>query len=229
MILAVFDIDGTLVDTGQVDNECYLQALEKAFGIAMTNPNWETFPDVTDSGIFRDIFSSRFNRPPNAGETILFIQTFVALLKEAFSVSPDRFKEIPGARALLDELSRSSNFTVALATGGWGASAEFKLKCANININDYPFATANDAYARADIVTAAVQRARRRLKVHGFSRVVLIGDGSWDIHTARDLGHPFIGVGPEAMFKSEGVVHSVLDYLDQDGFKTLLHIASPPG
>lgn len=229
MILVVFDIDGTLVDTSKVDGECYLGAMVKAFGIPPIEPNWDIFPDVTDSGIFRDMFTAHFSRPPEARETQLFIDTFVELLESAFSQAPDRFKEIPGARALLDALSESDEYAAAMATGGWQASAAFKLNRAQIDMNRFPHATSNDAYTRAEIVEAAIQRARDWHDVTEFSKVVLVGDGPWDVRTAQEMGHPFIGVGDETFFRSKGVVHSVRDYLDKDNFLERLDRASAPG
>jgi phosphoglycolate phosphatase-like HAD superfamily hydrolase len=229
MILVVFDIDGTLADTNLVDLDCYLNALEKVFNISTDASDWEAFSDMTDSGILRDIFLSRFNRLPSDEERTRFIETFVGSLETAYSKAPDRFKEILGAGALLDELSKSPDYAVAMATGGWGASAAFKLKCAGMDINEYPFASANDGHTRADIVNTAIQRAEERRNETGFSRVVLVGDGSWDIRTARELEKPFIGLGDDVFFRSEGVIHSVPDYMDRDGFITLLGTASIPG
>jgi phosphoglycolate phosphatase-like HAD superfamily hydrolase len=87
---------------------------------------------------------------------------------------------------------------VAVATGGWLASATVKLRAAGVEAAELPpMACADDAESREDIVRLAWQRAEAQAGIT-FDRVVSIGDAPWDVRTARSLGLPFIGIATGA-------------------------------
>jgi beta-phosphoglucomutase-like phosphatase (HAD superfamily) len=52
MKLLIFDIDGTLTDTKRVDDECFINAFQDEYGVILTNTDWTTFVNVTDTGLF---------------------------------------------------------------------------------------------------------------------------------------------------------------------------------
>ena len=58
MPLAIFDLDGTLTRTTAVDGRCFLSALRQIASGVDPDPDWSAYPDVTDSGILVDVFSS---------------------------------------------------------------------------------------------------------------------------------------------------------------------------
>ena len=102
------------------------------------------------------------------------------------------FAEIPGARELLRALRASPAHAVAMATGGWRQSAEFKLSSAGIHFEDIPLATSNDHHERTAIMEIALARLGS-----GFESVTYYGDGPWDREAAVQLGWQFVAVGPE--------------------------------
>src|SRR5205823_4042063 len=114
---------------------------------------------------------------------------FVAGIADALDHTPERFCPIRGAPEMIQHLS-AAGWHFAFATGGWGPSARMKLRAVGISANEAPFACADDATTRADIVRIAIARAAKH---HGvvFERIVLLGDGAWDVSTARDLNLPF--------------------------------------
>ncbi len=160
MELVVFDIDGTLTDTNEVDARCFVRALELAFDVADGSSNWEDYLHVTDSGITREVFRRRYDRLPEASETEVFVERFLELLGDAFRSDPGEFEEVSGAGHLLETLPVASDWRVGMATGGWRASAEFKLRCADIPLDGVPISTANDAVSREEIFRQCVSRAR---------------------------------------------------------------------
>jgi len=236
--LAIFDIDGTLTDTNRVDGACYGRAMELEFGVISVGKEWkfgevslgrwDTYPHITDSGIIREIFQRAFRCDPEAEEIRRFIERYVGLLKESYESSPHHFSQIAGAGHILRQVSKTSDWRVGIATGGWFALATCKLKCAGISTEGIPLSTADDAVSREDIVKSCMAKSQSHYRVDRFSKIVSIGDGVWDIKTARALRLPFIGVGDTKRLMQEGAVHTVQDYRDPDGFIGLLEKAEIP-
>src|SRR5204862_2307354 len=74
MHLVMFDIDGTLTETMKVDEECFVRSFKDVYGFADIDTDWSNYPRTTDSGIFRDVFTSRIGRSPTAQEVSRFRQ-----------------------------------------------------------------------------------------------------------------------------------------------------------
>jgi phosphoglycolate phosphatase-like HAD superfamily hydrolase len=54
--LAVFDIDGTLVDSDEFDGRLYAEAIRTVLGLEIDR-TWSTYNNVTDSGILNEILN----------------------------------------------------------------------------------------------------------------------------------------------------------------------------
>ena len=229
MKLAVFDIDGTLLDTNRVDADCYVRALEIELGIVGVGQDWDRFTHVTASGILAEIFQKNFNRPPDIEIFQKVEDSFVGLLKQAHQSDPRQFTEIKGARDMLRHLSRTDDWATAIATGDWRASAAFKMECAGLSLDDYPSSTSDDSPAREELVRLSIARAKALYGAEKFSRIVCIGDGRWDIRAAARLELPFIGVGDEDFLQGLGANDVVNNYNDIEGFVRLLDSAQRPG
>jgi len=191
--LAIFDIDGTLTDTNAVDDECYCCALGEALELTPDEIDWADAPHITDSGITNWLWEKHRHRSPTRDDVSRVRSRFVELLSARLSATPQRFAAVAGARTVLP-LLRADGWSVAVATGAWGASATLKLKAAEIAYTDVPLACADDASTREEIVQIARQRAEEVTSMR-FQRVVSVGDGTWDVRTAQALRIPFLGVG----------------------------------
>jgi phosphoglycolate phosphatase-like HAD superfamily hydrolase len=218
MHLVMFDIDGTLTETTQTDEECFVRSLTEVCGFSGVETDWSSYKHTTDSGIFHELYVARVGQPPSVAEISHFRQHFVELLTEASSVVA--FSPIAGARQLLSCLDRSAEHRVSLATGAWRDSARIKMASAGLCFDDYPAASADDARDRESIMRLSMQRAVAR---HGapFVSTVYIGDGVWDARACRTLGIPFIGIGSglrATRLASEGAVRVFQDYSDTDSF-----------
>jgi phosphoglycolate phosphatase-like HAD superfamily hydrolase len=225
MKLVMFDIDGTLTQTYQADETCFVQALREVFGFTDINTDWASYPHCSDSGILEVLFQIRLGRSPLPAEISIFQAHFVSLLTAATVVQP--FNPIAGARDFLCSLTSSSALAVSLASGAWECSARFKLASAGLDFPQIPAAFSDDAHAREAIMQASLVRAAQFHFRDSFDAVIYIGDGVWDARAARNLGFPFIGISYEPArverLYAEGARHVFHDYLDADSFMTVLH------
>lgn len=231
MNLAIFDIDGTLTNTNAIDGDCFLQALADAFAIDSIDTNWSNYPYTTDSCITRQLFLERFSRLPSADDLVRFQRRFMHLLETAFVKTPEAFREIPGAGSAFRKLQTSADWKVAIATGGWRISALFKLGRIGIEVKSIAAAFADDGIAREEIVQLALDKARQANGNEGFSKIVSIGDGVWDVRTARNLGLPFVGVNAEGngqRLQDEGAKEVLNEFTDFEKFLRALDAAEVP-
>src|SRR5205814_7529518 len=125
-------IDGTLTQTYQADEACFVQALREVFGFSDIDTDWAGYPHCSDSGILETLFQMRFGRPPLRTEISTFQAHFVSLLIDSTIVQP--FNTITGPRHFLLSLTRCPPLVVSFATGAWERSARFKLVSTVIDV-----------------------------------------------------------------------------------------------
>ena len=231
MKLAIFDIDGTLTNTNSVDNECFVKALAEACEITEIDTEWAAYPHTTDSGITQHVFQEKFGRSPEETEVGKFKSCFVEMLSEQYQSNSSSFAEVAGASMTLNRLQQNSDWAVAIATGCWRESALLKLKAAKIDADGIPAAYAEDGLSREDIIKAAVSRSLEQNRVSRFEKIVSIGDGVWDVRTARRLNFAFLGIGcgeSATRLRQAGAKHVVEDFSDFNQLARFLIEAAIP-
>ena len=225
MNLVMFDIDGTLTQTCEADEACFVQALREVCGFTGINTDWASYPHCSDSGILETLFQLRLGRSPLPTEISTFQAHFVSLLTAATVVQP--FNPIAVAQKFLSSLTSSSALAVSLASGAWECSARLKLASAGLELPQIPAGFSDDAHAREAIMQASLVRAARSHSRDSFDAVIYVGDGVWDARAARNLGFRFIGIAhePAAVERlyAEGAHHVFSDYLNADSFMGVLH------
>ncbi len=218
MNLAVFDIDGTLLNNLAGEDACYAQALREQLVLADLDTDWARYEHVSDDGIATEAYARAYGCAPTAVLRAATIDRFVALLRAAH-VSSAPLVALRGAHEVLAALP-ARGWAVALATGAWRRAAEYKLAAAGLPVADVPLATSEDGPARVAIVRSAIARAQAQWGVPEFARVVAIGDGVWDVRAAQALHLPFagVGVGPSVdRLRGAGASHIIADYADLAG------------
>jgi phosphoglycolate phosphatase-like HAD superfamily hydrolase len=195
MHLIMFDLDGTLVDSNAIDSQCYLQALVDVFGfdLAKIDRNWGNYPHITDAGILQTLCQTELGRDPTRVELHAYQQRFLELLTIAVSHQP--LQSIAGAREILDILNADPDAAIAIATGAWKQTAQFKLQQVGLDAIVIPIACSDDARARVDIMQCAYDRALTFYRRSQFRSVTYVGDGVWDGIASKQLNYHFIGIG----------------------------------
>ena len=192
MKLAIFDVDGTLLNNLASEDACFAKAVSEVLRLPELNTDWATYRHVTDGGVATEAYRRVYATDPPLDLLDAVVARFIELL--AIAHRTEHITEVAGASNLLLALP-SLDWSVAIATGAWQRAASFKLTAGALPSEQLPIATAEDGPARTDIVQRARARAETLHFVSSFEKVVSIGDGVWDVTAARALGLPFIGVG----------------------------------
>lgn len=189
----IFDIDGTLTQTTEVDSRCFVQAVQEVLGVQEFDTEWSNYQFVTDSGVAQEISQRYCDRPMSGSLTKAFHERLVTLLKEQ---ERESFMEVPGAIEFLKRLQASPDYAVSLATGAHRESALYKLEAAGFEITDIPLASSSDAVVREHIMLQALDRSARQERAR-FTSVTYFGDAHWDVEATKNLGWRLVGIGPK--------------------------------
>jgi len=185
----IFDIDGTLLHSAEIDDALYRQSVRSVLGDVRLRPRLSDYEFVTDSGILAQILAD--NGLAGCGARQAAVRSAFIEACRSHIDSHGAFPEIPGARAMLRRLSASPRHAVAIATGGWHDTARLKLETAGFALDGLPLASADDSHDRVEIMQIALARLGQ-----GFDSIRYCGDGPWDQVACERLGWEFVAVGP---------------------------------
>jgi len=229
MKLAIFDIDGTLTCTNAIDEACFLETAQIIISPKIKTIDPEGFKHYTDENIVTEWYQQYFHRKPTFMEKEAFLIYFLQLLNSNRRQFPKAFTAVSGAAEILHQLG--PDWQVALATGCWVQSAEYKLKVAKINLQEIPLTTSSEALSRHEIIKIAIQKAKAKAGVDEFEHIVYIGDGIWDLRTCIDLDLPFVGIEAEGNLEKQaklGAYFLLHDYTNLETFIEFLSTAQAP-
>jgi phosphoglycolate phosphatase-like HAD superfamily hydrolase len=224
-LCVIFDLDGTLCSTSEVDDECYRSAAAAALGVQAAEIDWIRADHITDSGIAHWLWNRFRSRPPSGEELHRLKGDFLRRLESERSAAPVRFRAVDSASSFVEEL-QGAGVALGIGTGGWRVTAELKLMAAGLDTHLLR-ATADDAHARAEIFGLARSRTAA---VPGPQTTVLVGDGVWDVATACELGWRFLGVGAgasAARLHEAGAAVVIPDYSRRDAVDTIQRARIP--
>lgn len=196
--IVVFDIDGTLTDSVGVHQEAFLAAME-SFGFPALRTDWAGYRHHSDSGIFAEAWAEAGfagTAPVAALE-----ERLSPLFEAAVARRPiPEIREIGGAVQMLAGLAETK-WAVGFATGSFAGPAVAKLAAVGLDAGAEVMVTASEFASREEIVGAAIARIGARHGLDTSVPVVSVGDGLWDLKTARALGVRFLGIGAGARGK----------------------------
>lgn len=189
--LFMLDVDGTLVDSCQMDHECFSEAVYDVTGLTVPD-DWGGYTNVTDAGIIEELIDSHELQR----EKIMLFREIKRVFthKLADAIALQGLKPLPGAVAFIDEMRHMPTVALAIATGGWEETARMKLKAAGFNIDGIVFSSCSDAMSRSEVMALAAFRAKQDYGVH-FERRIYFGDGVWDKQATQSLNYEFVAVG----------------------------------
>jgi len=189
----ILDLDGTLLPSAEIDDQCFWSAVFECFGARQSLPDLQGFKHVTDSGILNEWCLNEIGRLPTTEESGQIRHVFEHQLKTAFEQNPQHFSPLPGVVDWLTMVSEHTQVSAGIATGGWSHSAYLKLKLSGLDRFELPLTSSDEAVARADIMQLA---AKKVVNSNDSSETIFtyVGDGTWDFQASRQLGWDFIGI-----------------------------------
>ena len=196
MNLVMLDIDGTLTQSYEYDQDIFSLAIAEVLGCGPVNADLNGFIDKTSTGVTQEAIRHMTGMSPMTGQIERVKRNVLGRLERLHKESPETFCEVPGARLFLERLRSLDETGLAIATGCWRDEALFKLNASGLSVAGIPLATSEDDLKRTRIMQIAVEKARDFYNCPGFEEVVHLGDGPWDLQEARGLGFGFIGIGP---------------------------------
>ena len=188
----LFDIDGTLIDTGGASDRAWCRAFSELHGVEVNVPDY-TGKGVPDPAVGLACFRGALGRDPEAEEMAALMALRQRYLAEEVETSPG-YRVMPGAIELLDALTAAGRL-VGLITGNTEPAAHTKLARADLNRYFAFGGYGSDADERVDICRTALDRAA--VAAGGSidrDRSVALGDTPRDIEAAHGAGIRAIGV-----------------------------------
>lgn len=186
--LIVFDIDGTLTDSVKIHQKAFTEMLIEV-GVENINSNYKSFKHHTDSFIAKEIYEN--------DKAELFSKSKVAEFEKGLTekISSEKIKEIKGAKKIIEHIEKNTDYGICYATGSLLEPAKFKLESIGVNYNENLLIASDNIYEREKIVSKAIENAKEFYSVKKFDKIISIGDGLWDLITAKNLNLDFIGIG----------------------------------
>jgi phosphoglycolate phosphatase-like HAD superfamily hydrolase len=216
MRLIIFDIDGTLCESDNVDDKCYIQAFKEALDLNISDMNWNNYEHVTDSGIAYRIFDEIYNRTPREDEISKLKERYEYLLWKSYNENPGSFREIDGSVNLVRKINLMEDWVTCIASGGWGTAVKMKLKILNLDTLKIPIGNSDYHISKHDIIKLLIEESKAKNKLSLFEKVIYVGDREYDYRTAQGLLIDFIGIDfrRNGLLKKSGAEKVVNNYKD---------------
>jgi len=188
----LFDVDGTLIDTGGAGGRSWSHAFRQAFGI---DGDIRKFSEVgmTDPVVARQTFEGTLGREPTTDEVIRLMMRYVLRLPEEVA-SSSGYRVMPGVHQLLQRLVAADTL-LGLVTGNIEGAAHIKISRAGLQRFFLFGGYGSDSAERSDLTRAAIARAEA-LSGHDIdpSQVLVVGDTPRDVEAAHGAGAIAVGV-----------------------------------
>jgi len=186
----LFDIDGTLINTGGAGGGALMEAFSESFGVA--EPQEVPFSGRTDRGIAQNLFRLH-DVPDTPANWELLRDDYLRRLVEHL---PQRRGEVlAGVPALLERLGSLEHAALGLLTGNARDGA--RLKLAHYELwHHFRFGGYGDWHVNRDAVAHSALSACREHIVEGIEpeSIWVVGDTPLDIQCARAIGAKVIAV-----------------------------------
>jgi phosphoglycolate phosphatase len=191
--LILFDIDGTLLDTGGAGARSWTWAFEHAFDRPGVDIGKYSSAGMTDPVVARKTFTEALGREPTGQELARLMAAYLSVLPDYVTAS-EGYRVLPGVEDLLPRL-HEQGVLLGVTTGALEAGAHAKLGRARLNHFFLVGGYGSDSADRVELTTKAIERGERLLDTSLDPReVAVVGDTPLDVSAAQGVGVVSIAV-----------------------------------
>jgi phosphoglycolate phosphatase len=190
--LVLFDIDGTLIQSGGAGEKAFAEVARTTFGLANGTKDLH-FAGRTDPAIVREMFV-RYDIPTTRENFEKFFDAYTARLRTMIAEVAGRVS--PGVERWITELQgHEAPPLLGLLTGNIRRGAQIKLSHYRLWDHFQTGAFSDDSEDRCEIAAIARDRGSKLLgrKLAG-DEVLVIGDTQHDITCAQSIGARVLAV-----------------------------------
>ncbi len=189
----LFDIDGTLINTGGAGAASWRLAFDELYGIPADIGKF-TDAGMTDPAVGRKTFEAVLKREPERKEFTRLMERRNFYLHQTVQESKG-YEVLPGVNELLPKLI-DGGYMLGIVTGNVEAAAHVKLHRANLNRFFSFGGYGSDSDERGEVTRIALKRASQ---VYGENverdQAFSVGDTPLDVTGAHEAGIECVGVG----------------------------------
>jgi phosphoglycolate phosphatase len=188
--VVLFDVDGTLIDSGGAGARSWRHAFDKLYGIP-ADIGSHTAAGETDPAVARKTFEAAVGREPTEPELARLFAVYLLMRSEEVRTS-EGYRVLEGVEDLLLMLSDAGTM-LGLVSGAMEGAARVKLSRADLNrlFGGY----GSDSNDRAMLTRVAIDKAAM---LHGHDvtpdRVFVVGDTPLDVEATRAVGAVSVAV-----------------------------------
>lgn len=200
-VAILFDIDGTLIDTGGAGAASWRLAFDELYGVPADIGQF-TDAGMTDPEVGRKTFVGVVGREPERKEFTRLLERRLHYLHQTVAESK-QYRVLPGVLELLPRLIEDGYLT-GLITGNVEAAAHVKLHRANLNRFFSFGGYGSDSNDRGEVARIALRRA---VYVYGEAlspeQAIAVGDTPRDAAAAHAAGMKCVGVASHHFDKQQ--------------------------
>ena len=223
MKFVLFDIDGTLIDSGGAGTRALNRAFEEMFNVRdafkSISMAGKTDPQIISEGLMRHGIDNSNGFVPE------FYRAYVRHLKTYIDAGRGHIKK--GVREALDAIKSHGGYVTGLLTGNIEEGAKIKLECFGLDSYFSLGAFGSDDEDRNRLLPLAINKLNERAMLRvTFSDCVVIGDTPRDIECSKPYGALAIAVAtgpyPFSALEDAGADVVLWDLSDTGGFMSIL-------
>jgi phosphoglycolate phosphatase-like HAD superfamily hydrolase len=186
--LVLFDIDGTLLDTGGAGGAALLDAAEEVFTLPRNHFPSLDLAGATDAGVIRKLFFDA-GHPLDTEKVGAFREAYLRSLRTRLHHESFRGRLFQGVLELLARLADNRDYSVGLLTGNFRSGATLKLDRFKIAHHFADGGFGDDAEDRNHLGPVALRRMEEKTgERFSPADVIVIGDTPRDIACAHAMG-----------------------------------------
>ena len=191
-VVALFDIDGTLVDTGGAGARSWSHAFERLHGVE-ADIGKHTSAGETDPFVARTTFEVVIGRAPSLEELARLYAAYLLHLSDELG-NATGYRVLDGVEPILRTLG-AAGVTLGIVSGAMEGAARMKLMPGDLNRFFLFGAYGSDSPDRAAITELAMRKAERLLGEHiDRQDFFVVGDTPLDVLAATKAGATSIAV-----------------------------------